>query len=324
MMANHISSRVPGEPGAFLINAYGMMYEEITASSLIKVDLAGNDPRRSPTSAPRLRHQQGGLRDPQRRARRAARGRLRDPHAQLGVDGGVVARVRPAADHADRDALPEDRLPRLPGRGARRRTSRRRCSPTWASGEALILRNHGALVVGRTRRRGVQLDAPARARVPRADRARWRATRRCARCRAEVLEATWNNYQPRHAPALRPDGVAGAAAQARPHRPELPRLSRRSTRETAHATRPLRARAALPPRSRPARVRAQAPTIRRKPVRVVVAFTAGGTTDILARAVGQKLARAAEAAVRHRQQARRAAATSAPSWWCARRPTATR
>lgn len=41
MMANHISSRVPDEDGAFLINAYGMMYEEITASSLIKVDHAG-------------------------------------------------------------------------------------------------------------------------------------------------------------------------------------------------------------------------------------------------------------------------------------------
>ncbi len=41
MMANHISSHVPGEPGAFLINAYGMMYEEITASSLIKVDAEG-------------------------------------------------------------------------------------------------------------------------------------------------------------------------------------------------------------------------------------------------------------------------------------------
>jgi ribulose-5-phosphate 4-epimerase/fuculose-1-phosphate aldolase len=41
MMANHISARVPGEEGAFLINAYGMLYEEITASSLIKVDLDG-------------------------------------------------------------------------------------------------------------------------------------------------------------------------------------------------------------------------------------------------------------------------------------------
>jgi ribulose-5-phosphate 4-epimerase/fuculose-1-phosphate aldolase len=42
MMANHISAAVPGEEGAFLINAYGMMYEEITASSLIKIDVDGN------------------------------------------------------------------------------------------------------------------------------------------------------------------------------------------------------------------------------------------------------------------------------------------
>ena len=42
MMANHISARVPGEDNAFLINAYGMLYEEITASSLIKIDLDGN------------------------------------------------------------------------------------------------------------------------------------------------------------------------------------------------------------------------------------------------------------------------------------------
>src|SRR4051812_25550085 len=41
MMANHISARVPGEGGAFLINPYGMMYEEITASCLIKVDHSG-------------------------------------------------------------------------------------------------------------------------------------------------------------------------------------------------------------------------------------------------------------------------------------------
>ena len=41
MMANHISAAVPGEDNAFLINAYGMLYEEITASSLIKVDVDG-------------------------------------------------------------------------------------------------------------------------------------------------------------------------------------------------------------------------------------------------------------------------------------------
>ena len=41
MIANHISARVPGEPDHFLINAYGMLHEEITASSLIKIDLDG-------------------------------------------------------------------------------------------------------------------------------------------------------------------------------------------------------------------------------------------------------------------------------------------
>ena len=38
---NHISARVPGSEKHFLINPFGMMYEEITASSLIKVDLDG-------------------------------------------------------------------------------------------------------------------------------------------------------------------------------------------------------------------------------------------------------------------------------------------
>jgi ribulose-5-phosphate 4-epimerase/fuculose-1-phosphate aldolase len=42
MTANHISLAVPGEEGAFLINAHGMLYEEITASSLVKIDIHGN------------------------------------------------------------------------------------------------------------------------------------------------------------------------------------------------------------------------------------------------------------------------------------------
>jgi ribulose-5-phosphate 4-epimerase/fuculose-1-phosphate aldolase len=38
----HMSVRVPGEPEHFLINRYGEMFDEITASSLIKMDFAGN------------------------------------------------------------------------------------------------------------------------------------------------------------------------------------------------------------------------------------------------------------------------------------------
>lgn len=42
LVYNHITARLPGPEHHILINPYGMLYEEITASSLIKVDLAGN------------------------------------------------------------------------------------------------------------------------------------------------------------------------------------------------------------------------------------------------------------------------------------------
>lgn len=38
----HISARIPGPEHHFLINPYGMFFEEITASSLVKIDLDGN------------------------------------------------------------------------------------------------------------------------------------------------------------------------------------------------------------------------------------------------------------------------------------------
>jgi ribulose-5-phosphate 4-epimerase/fuculose-1-phosphate aldolase len=39
LIFTHISARVPGPEHHFLINPYGMMFEEISASSLVKVDL---------------------------------------------------------------------------------------------------------------------------------------------------------------------------------------------------------------------------------------------------------------------------------------------
>jgi ribulose-5-phosphate 4-epimerase/fuculose-1-phosphate aldolase len=42
LVFTHISARVPGSEGEFLINPYGFMFEEITASSLIKVDAQGH------------------------------------------------------------------------------------------------------------------------------------------------------------------------------------------------------------------------------------------------------------------------------------------
>ncbi len=42
LINTHMSVRVPGEPEHFLINLYGEMFDEITASSLVKMDLEGN------------------------------------------------------------------------------------------------------------------------------------------------------------------------------------------------------------------------------------------------------------------------------------------
>ena len=48
LVFTHISARVPGPEHHFLINPYGFMFDEVTASSLVKVDLAGNKVLPSP------------------------------------------------------------------------------------------------------------------------------------------------------------------------------------------------------------------------------------------------------------------------------------
>ena len=42
MIFNHITVRVPGPEHHFLINPFGLMYNEVTASNLLKIDVDGN------------------------------------------------------------------------------------------------------------------------------------------------------------------------------------------------------------------------------------------------------------------------------------------
>ena len=42
LIFTHISVRIPGDEHHFLINPYGMMFDEITASSLVRIDQEGN------------------------------------------------------------------------------------------------------------------------------------------------------------------------------------------------------------------------------------------------------------------------------------------
>jgi len=42
LVYTHLSARVPEDPNCFLMNQYGEMFDEVTASSLVKMDLDGN------------------------------------------------------------------------------------------------------------------------------------------------------------------------------------------------------------------------------------------------------------------------------------------
>ena len=42
LIYNHITARVPGSERHYLINPYGLWYNEVTASNLVKVNLAGD------------------------------------------------------------------------------------------------------------------------------------------------------------------------------------------------------------------------------------------------------------------------------------------
>jgi ribulose-5-phosphate 4-epimerase/fuculose-1-phosphate aldolase len=48
LVFTHISARLPGPEHHFLINPYGMLFDEITASSLVKIDLDGHKVMDSP------------------------------------------------------------------------------------------------------------------------------------------------------------------------------------------------------------------------------------------------------------------------------------
>lgn len=50
MFSTHISARVPGSKDHFLLNPYGVLFEQITASELVKVDLDGNIVQETPHS----------------------------------------------------------------------------------------------------------------------------------------------------------------------------------------------------------------------------------------------------------------------------------
>ena len=197
MMANHISSHVPGEPGAFLINAYGLMYEEITASSLIKVNLAGDI-----LVKPEFRDESGLLDYGINRAGYVIHSAVHEARPEVACVIHTHSWASMAVSALECGLLPltqtamrflkigyhnyegvvlgdEEKVSLVQDLGA---------------GEALILRNHGALVVGRTI--GEAFNWMHRIELAcHSQLAAMACNTPLVKVALPVLEATWSNYQ---------------------------------------------------------------------------------------------------------------------------------
>lgn len=145
LIFTHISARVPGPGDHFLINAYGMLFEEMTASSLVKVDLDGNVVLESPHPV----NPAGFTIHSAIHAARNDAGCVLHTHTKAGVAVSAQAdgllplsqiSLLPYASLAYHDyegiALNEDEKPRLVA--------------DLGDRNFLILRNHGLLTVGRS------------------------------------------------------------------------------------------------------------------------------------------------------------------------------
>ena len=143
LIFTHISARIPGPEHHFLINPYGMLFEEITASSLIKIDQNGEKLSESPHPVNRagfVIHSAG-------HAVREDAGCVLHTHTRAGVGvsaqaGGVLPISQQStfvlaslAYHTyEGVALHDEEKPRL--------------QADLGTANHLMLRNHGLLVVG--------------------------------------------------------------------------------------------------------------------------------------------------------------------------------
>lgn len=145
LIFTHVSARLPGSEHHFLINPYGLMFSEITASSLVKVDLQGNKVVDSPYEI----NPAGFTIHSAVHAAREDANCVLHVHSINGV--AVAAQqdgVLPLSQHSifvlsslayhdyEGVALQEDEKPRLVGDLGEKRF--------------LMLRNHGLLTVGRS------------------------------------------------------------------------------------------------------------------------------------------------------------------------------
>ena len=147
LIYNHISAQVPGHDDQFLINPYGMLYEEITASSLVKIDIEG---RTLLQPDHRLQRQRGRLLSACPDPPGAARREVRPPYPHQGgtavstLAEGLLPLSQTAMRFHGRIGYHDFEGPAI---------DRDECDRVVADlgrNNVLVLRNHGLLVCGNT------------------------------------------------------------------------------------------------------------------------------------------------------------------------------
>ncbi|MFN0161470.1 MAG: class II aldolase/adducin family protein [Burkholderiales bacterium] len=145
LIYTHISARVPGEDGHFLLNPFGWMFDEITASSLVKIDLDGNKVGDSPHRI----HRAGFVIHSAIHAARPDAGCVIHSHTRAGMAVSMMeCGLLPLTQHA---MMFHGRIGYHASEGfALGLDERRRLAEDLGEKPILILRNHGTLVAGRT------------------------------------------------------------------------------------------------------------------------------------------------------------------------------
>lgn len=201
LTANHISARVPGED-AFLINAFGLLYDEITASSLIKVDHEGNV-----LTTPNFGTHAYGV----NRAGFIIHSAIHKAHPKLTCVIHTHAWASMAVSSLACGLLP---LTQTAMRFLKisyhdycgvvlDMTEQKALVDDLGDSDAMILRNHGALAVGATMGEAfLRMHRLEKSCV--AQLAAMACNTPLSEVSADVLEATWLNYQPQ---TRRPMGV---------------------------------------------------------------------------------------------------------------------
>ena len=144
LVFTHISARVPGTEEHFLLNPFGFAFDEVTASSLVRIDLGGNV---VDGSGARI-HKAGFVIHSAVHGARPDAGCVIHTHSIAGMAVSMLSDgLLPLSQHAQ---LFYGRLGYHDYEGlALNLDERQRLVRDLGSNPAMILRNHGLLVVGR-------------------------------------------------------------------------------------------------------------------------------------------------------------------------------